>query len=156
MRRTVLFCFVVACILCGCNDEKEYVKTHGMGVGYVAGPFFHYGQTKLSETRHFNLGDIPREGHTIIASISFTNSGWKTPLIIEKVDCNCPCFAGWDGDDELVQQQKGEIAVYFDKDKIESGPTSIPVIIKTNDPSNSKVKIFFDFNVVQSREEKAP
>jgi hypothetical protein len=46
------------------------------------------------------------------------------------------------------------INVYFDKDKIETGPASIPVIIKTNDPSNSEVKIFFDFNVVRSSEAK--
>ena len=58
MKRTAIFCLIFTCILSGCNDEKEYVKTHGMGVGYVAGPFFHYGQTKLAETRHFNLGNI--------------------------------------------------------------------------------------------------
>jgi protein-disulfide isomerase len=130
-----------------------------MLVGYVAGPFFQYGQPKLAEPRHFDLGDIPHEVHKIAATIPFTNQG-REPLVIEKVDGPCVCFAGWDGDKELAPRQKGVIYqkgvinIYFDKDKIESGHVTRFVRINTNDPSNSEVKIFFDFNVIRSPEEE--
>lgn len=155
MKKLALFCLIVACILCGCrhNRKAEYIQRYGIMVGYVPGPFFHYGQTKLAEPRHIVLGDIPHEVHKITATIPFTNQGGDL-LIIEKVDANYPCFVGWDGDKELYKGPKGTINVYFDKNKIESGSASIPVLIKTNDPSNSEVKIFFDFNVVRSPEEE--
>ena len=127
-----------------------------MMVGYVQGAFFYYDQTKLSESRHFDLGDIPHEVRIIKATIPFSNRGTES-LIIEKVDSPCSCFIGWDGNEELdsgyfTKVLEGMINVYFNKDKIESGSASIPVIIKTNDPSNSEVKIFFDLSVARSRE----
>jgi hypothetical protein len=120
-----------------------------MMVGYVPGPFFHYGQTKLAEPRHFDLGNIPNEVRKITAAIPVSNPG-RELLIIEKVDGPCVCFAGWDGDKEIAPGQKGAINVYFDKDKIESGHVTRFVRINTNDPSNSEVKVFFDFNVIRS------
>jgi Protein of unknown function (DUF1573) len=152
MKRQALLCLIVTCIACGCGPSKEtYIQKHEMIIGYVAGPFFFYSQTKLAETRHFNLGDIPNDVRRITATIPFTNQGHGI-LIIEKVDCDCLCFAGWDGDKETDFYKGGMINIYFDKDKLSTGPVSIPVLIKTNDPSNSEVKIFFDFNVVRSRE----
>jgi protein-disulfide isomerase len=141
------------------NNKTGDINREGMVVGYVPGPFFHYGQPELAESRHFDLGDIPLEVRKIKATIPFTNQGGET-LLIEKVDSPCTCFAGWDGDKELAPRQKGMIYqkgvinVYFDKDKIESGHVTRFVRINTNDPSNSEVKIFFDFNVMRSPEEE--
>ena len=157
MKKVVLFCLIDVCVLSGCwynqNQNAEYIQRHGMIVGYVPGPFFHYGQIKLSEPRHFNLGDIPRENLRIKATIPISNPGRET-LIIEKVDGLGVYFAGWDGDKQLEPRQKGSINIYFDKNKIESGHVTRFVRIYTNDPSNSEVKIFFDFNVIRSPEEE--
>jgi protein-disulfide isomerase len=155
MKKAALFCLIFACILCGCsnNQKTEYIRQNGMAVGYVQGPFFYYGQTKLAEPRHFDLGDIPRQVRKTKAAIPLSNPGRGT-LLIEKVDSPCVCFAGWDGDKEIDPQQKGVINVYFNKDKIESGHVTRFVRINTNDPSNSEVKIFFDFNVIRSPEEE--
>jgi protein-disulfide isomerase len=148
MKKTALFCFISACILCGCgnNQKTGHIPQYGMAVGYVQGPFFYYGQTKLSEPRHFDLGNIPREVRKIKATIPFSNRGTET-LIIEKVNSPCSCFIGWDGNKELDSG-------YFNKDKIETGHVTRFVRINTNDPSNSEVKIFFDFNVMRSPEEE--
>ncbi|MGB7581213.1 MAG: thioredoxin domain-containing protein [Sedimentisphaerales bacterium] len=124
-----------------------------MMVGYVPGPFFQYGQTKLAESRHFDLGNIPNEVRKIKAVVPFSNPG-REPLVIEKVNSPCPCFSGWDGDKEVTPDQNGVINIYFDKDKIESGHVSRFVRINTNDPANSEVKILFDLNVIRSPEEE--
>ncbi len=162
MKRAALFCLTGVCFLCGCahhitaaelNYYKKKQRWPGMYVGYIPGPFFHYGQNKLSESRHFDLGDIPPEVRKITAVIPVFNPG-REPLIVEKVDGPCACFAGWDGDKQIAPGQFGAINVLFDKDKIESGPASHFVRINTNDPANSEVKIFFDFNVIRSPEEE--
>jgi hypothetical protein len=119
--------------------------------GATAWPFFDYGQTLLSEARRFNLGDIPPEVRKITATIPFSNPG-NSLLVIEKVDGPCSCFAGWDGDKQIAPGQTGAIDVFFDKNKIESGSASRFVRINTNDPANSEVQIFFDFNVIRSPE----
>lgn len=128
MKRMVLFCFIISYILCGCSynnktEDKEYIRRYGMMVGYVPGPFFQYGQTKLAESRHFDLGNIPNEVRKIKAVVPFSNPG-REPLVIEKVNSPCPCFSGWDGDKEVTPDQNGVINIYFDKDKIESGHVS--------------------------------
>jgi len=155
MRRVALFYLIVVCIFFGCkhNDKETYIQRHGMMVGNVAGPFFHYGQAGLSETRHFELGNIPEEVNKITGSIFFSNPG-NGQLIIKSVDSPYTCFAGWNGDKEAAPSQIGVIYVYFDKNKIESGPASVFVRIYTNDPSSSEVKIYFDFNVVRSPEQE--
>jgi hypothetical protein len=85
MKKAVLFYLILACVLSGCrhNQKEEYIQRYGMMVGCIPGPFFHYGQTKLVETRHFDLGDIPREVQKIKAVIPFSNPG-REPLIIVK------------------------------------------------------------------------
>jgi len=161
MKRAALFCLIGVSFLCGCahhtaaelNNYKKRQLWPGMYVGYVPGPFFHYGQSKLSESRHIDLGDIPLEVRKITATIPVFNPGGE-PLIIEKVGGPCVCFAGWEGDKQIAPGQFGEINVLFDKDKIESGPVTRFVRINTNDPANSEVKVFFDFNVIRSPEEE--
>jgi hypothetical protein len=158
MKKAALFCLISVCFFCGCArhrtaaELKEIKKKQlwsGMQVGYIPGPFFHYGQNKLSENRHFDIGDIPPEVLKITATIPVFNPG-REPLVIEKVDGPYSCFAGWEGDKQIAPGQTGTIVVFFDKNKIESGPASHFVRINTNDPANSEVHIFFDFNVIRS------
>jgi protein-disulfide isomerase len=154
MKRVVLFYLTITCLLCGClRNKTAEVKKRELLPGDVAWPFFDYGQTLLSETRRFNLGDIPPEVRKIIATIPVSNPG-NGLLIIEKVDGSCACFSGWDGDKQIAPGQFGAINVFFDKDKIESGLVTRFVHIKTNDPANSEVQVFFDFNVIRSPEEE--
>ncbi len=162
MKKAVLFCLIGVSFLCGCAHhitaaEFNYYKKRqlwlGMDVGYVSGPFFHYGQSKLSESRHIDLGDIPPKVRKITATIPVFNPG-REQLIIGKVDGPCASFAGWDGDKQIAPGQFGAINVLFDKDKIESGSVTRFVRINTNDPANSEVKVFFDFNVIRSPEEE--
>jgi hypothetical protein len=159
MKKTALFYFIGVCFLCGCahhitaaelNNYKKKQLWPGMNVGYIPGPFFHYGQSKLSESRHFDIGDIPPEVRKITATIPVFNPG-RELLVIEKVDGPCACFVGWDGDKQIAPGQFGVITVFFDKNKIESGAVTRFVRINTNDPANSEVQIFFDFNVIRSQ-----
>jgi hypothetical protein len=165
MKRTALFYLIGVCFLSGCvHNNAAVIRKHEMSVGYVHGPFFHYGQTELSETRHINLGNIPRDVSKIRATVPFSNHGHDR-LIIEKVEGLCPYFAGWElviiekveghfvrriANTEILPYNRGEINVFFDKSKIEPGPATCFVRIKTNDISNSDVKIAFDFNVIGS------
>jgi hypothetical protein len=168
MRNAALFCLIGICFLCGCVYNKTAeVPKRKMPIGYVPkmstgnvpGSFFDYGQTMPSEARHIELGDIPLEVRKITAAIPFSNRG-RDMLIIENVEGSCSCFMGWEFDKNWAVDKNvapgdyGVINVFFDKNKIESGQITRFVLIKTNDPANSEVKIFFDFNVIRSSEEE--
>ena len=75
MKKTGMFYLISVICFYGCYSEKADLKRHGLWVGYVPGPFFHYGQTTLAESRHFDLGDIPPQVRTITAAIPFSNRG---------------------------------------------------------------------------------
>ena len=140
MRKTALFCLITIIWFCGCGTQRKVLK-----IGYVPGPFFHYGQTALSESRHFDLGDIPPSVSTITAAIAFSNRG-REPLVIEKVVGLNSSFSGWEGDRHIAPGQKGIITVRFDKDKLKSDPAVQSVLVRTNDPANQTVTFFFDVN----------
>jgi hypothetical protein len=108
MKNTALFYLVGVCFLCGCvQNIAAEVSKRDMPAS-ISGPFFDYDQNTPSETRHINLGDIPLDVNKITAAVPFSNPG-SEPLIIEKVDGSCACFAGWNGDKQLAPGQKGVI-----------------------------------------------
>jgi len=140
MKRTSLLCLMGILCIYGCHTKKEVLR-----VGYVPGPFFHYGQSSLSESRHFDLGDISPSVSTITAAIAFSNRG-REPLVIEKVVGLNSSFSGWEGDRHIAPGQKGIITVRFDKDKLKSDPAVQSVLVRTNDPANQTVTFFFGVN----------
>lgn len=146
--KLVFFSLIGIVCLCGCYSGKGELKRHGLGVGHVPGPFFHYGQTTLAQSRHFDLGDIPTAVHTIEAVVPFSNRGEEL-LIIKKVDGLCSGFFGWEGENQVAAGQTGTIIMLFNKDNFESGSATCSVCVYTNDPANSKVTLFFDFNVIR-------
>jgi protein-disulfide isomerase len=153
MRNAALFYLVGVCFLCGCvHNIAAEVSKRELPAG-IPGPFFDYDQNTPSEPRHINLGNIPLDVNKITAAIPFSNPG-REPLIIEKVDGPCACFTSWNGDKQIAPGQKSVINAFFNKNKIESGPVTRFVRIKTNDPANNEVKIFFDFNVIRSPEQE--
>ena len=56
-KAAFLFLISVFC-LCGCYSEEADLKKNGLWIGYVPGPFFHYGQAELAQSRHVELGRI--------------------------------------------------------------------------------------------------
>jgi protein-disulfide isomerase len=96
--------------------------------------------------KRIDLGDIPLETETIEGVILFINTG-DEPLRVNKVDGPCVCFAGYSGDKILQPEQGGEIQVKFTKSKIPAGQVKRMVRVKTNDPVNDAVEVYFHFNV---------
>jgi protein-disulfide isomerase len=96
--------------------------------------------------KRIDLGDISPETDIIEGSILFINTG-DEPLRVNKVDGPCACFAGYSGDKILQPEQGGEIQVKFDKSKIPAGQVKRMVRVKTNDPVNEAVEVYFHFNV---------
>lgn len=143
MRKTAFFCLISIMYFCGCHTQKNALK-----IGYVPGPFFHYGQASLSESRCFELGDIPPEVSTITTTIPFSNRGGGL-LEIEEVEGLSSGFLRWEGDNQIAPGQQGMITVLFDKGNFGSGSATCSVLICTNDPGNSKITLFFNFNVIE-------
>jgi len=98
------------------------------------------------QERSINLGTIKLETEEIIGNIYFFNNG-DEPLRVTKVDGPCKCFSGYSGDKILQPDEGGELQVKFDKKTIQAGPVRRMVRIKTNDPVNSAVEVYFNFNV---------
>ncbi len=96
--------------------------------------------------KRIDLGDISLETDIIEGSILFINTG-DEPLRVNKVDGPCACFAGYSGDKILQPEQGGEILVKFTKSKIPAGQIKRMVRVKTNDPVNKAVEVYFHFNV---------
>src|SRR5690606_16208822 len=115
MKKTAVYCLISLLYLSsgGCQTEEKVLT-----VGYVPGPFFHYGQTTLEESRHFNLGDIPSDARILEGTVIFSNPG-KEPLIINKVEEVSSGFLGWEGDHRLDPEQQGKITVLFDRAQCE-------------------------------------
>jgi protein-disulfide isomerase len=98
------------------------------------------------QERKIDLGTIGLETEEIVGNIYFFNNG-DEPLRVNKVDGPCACFSGYSGDKLLQPQEGGELQVKFDKKKIPAGPVKRMVRIKTNDPVNSAVEVYFSFNI---------
>jgi len=98
--------------------------------------------------KRIDLGDISFETDIIEGSIFFINTG-DEPLLVNKVDGPCACFAGYSGDKILQPEQGGEIQVKFTKSKIPAGQVKRMVSVKTNDPVNKAVEVYFHFNVLR-------
>lgn len=96
--------------------------------------------------KHIDLGVIDKDVTEIVGDIFFYNNGTE-PLDIHDVDGPCKCFIGYTGDTEVGPQQGGHLQVKFNKDKISSGKAKRMVKIKSNDPLNETVEVYFSFEV---------
>ena len=105
------------------------------------------------DSKTIDLGAIPSEQGVIVGTIPMMNDG-DEPLEILKVDGPCSCFMGWSGDKVVLPGEGGVITVKFDKNKIGSGAVKRLVTLKTNDPKNELVRVYFTFEVARSDSEE--
>jgi len=105
------------------------------------------------DSKEVDLGTIRSEQVTIVGTIPIMNDGDK-PLEILRVSGPCACFMGSSGDKVVLPGEGGLIIVEFDKNKIDSGAVKQLVTIKTNDPKNELVRVYFTFEVARSDSEE--
>lgn len=124
----------------GSDDQGKPQMTGKLEKGSKSGPSIEVIDKRI------DLGDIPRETEQIVGTILYFNAG-DEPLLLNKVDGPCACFAGYSGDKILQPDEGGEIQVKFTKSKIPAGNIKRMVKITTNDPVNKTVEVYFHFNV---------
>ncbi len=105
------------------------------------------------DSKEIDLGVIPSEQQAIVGTIPIMNDG-DEPLEILKVSGPCACFMGSSGDKVVLPGHGGQITAMFDKNKIDSGAVKQLVTIKTNDPKNELVRVYFTFEVARSDSEE--
>lgn len=146
MRRSIwAVCVVLFVSILGCSGLGS--KNGSSASKAVGGPVL------WLDSKTIDLGTIPAGEDTIVGTIPIMNDG-DEPLEILKVSGPCACFMGSSGDKVVQPGQGGVITVNFDKNKIESGVVKRLVTLKTNDPKNELVRVYFTFDVARSDSEE--
>lgn len=94
-----------------------------------------------------NLGDV----HTDITAkklITIKNDGNDT-LIISEVSSTCGCTAALMSNDHILPGDSAILSISFDGKQF-NGPVRRTVSFKSNDPTQERVRIAFDANVIKT------
>ena len=97
--------------------------------------------------------DVNVKTHDVVATLSLFNHASET-LNITKVSGTCSCFTGYSGGKVIKPGEKGQIEVYFDKNKLASGHYTKKVRIETDNPKQPVQEVELAFTVNRTAEEE--